>query len=221
MIKRAVEEKKKAPEREESILKKEEGGEVKDNVLAFKRMYLKGRRTDKVIPSLESDWTIGRFDFEDHLERLDGLEQKEIDEFQKANPKFKKINEVCTHWLDGRCMYADYECTRLHIYDAELFPICRFFIRDNSCTNPDCIFRHPGRDEQVICIEYARGFCKNGSSCDNTHLRYDENERESIRYHVDEAMQSHRDAKRRAQSRLIENKTKSSEESARERKRKY
>lgn len=162
-------------------------------------------RLDAVLPSLESDWSMGEFDFEAHLRKIDQEKDAEIDRFHAQNPEFRKSNVVCTKWLQGLCCYIDYKCPQLHVYNPDLFPICRFFIKEKSCTNPACIFRHPGRDEEVICIEYARGFCKDGPKCDFTHRKYDEDEMGNIRYHVDEALNSHREARRRAELLINDN----------------
>lgn len=147
---------------------------------------------------LESDWAMREFDFEADLRREDARKAAIIADFQRNNPDFKKSDVVCTKWLEGLCMFQDHDCEKLHVYDPDLFAICRFYIRDKQCTNPNCPFRHPGRDDEIICVDFANGFCKNGPKCDFVHRKHDESERENIARHSDVAKTSHREAKRRA-----------------------
>ena len=182
----------------------EEQDRDEDFVLKFKQQILQSRvKQDLYLPSLETDWRI-QLDFEKDLAQVDIENRKEVDSFQSKNPTFRKSREVCTKWLHGLCIFADFQCPQLHIYDPKLFPICRFFIKDKSCTNPDCIFRHPGREEEVICVEYARGFCKDGPKCDFSHRLYAEEDRSRIRHLVDEALQSHRNHKRTSELQLYD-----------------
>lgn len=156
----------------------------------------------RVNPLHVDGWTLPRFKWEDHIDELDRKEREVTEAWRRANPRFKKSNVVCTHWLRGLCTYLDFECPNLHVYDSELFPICRFYIRgDGSCTNPECIFRHPGRDEEVLCVDYARGFCKDGERCDYTHQRHPESERPNIRHHVNLAITSRRREQTRSRKR--------------------
>ena len=163
----------------------------------YKKMYTDNRqRYDQVLPSTESDCAIGAFDFENYLATSDLQEEAIIKEFALKQPKFKKNEEVCTHWLRGLCQFVDHECPNLHIYEPQLFPLCQFHVRgQGNCTNADCIFRHPGDDRQVLCVDYARGFCKNGLHCDYKHKKLRAEDLQSLRHHVEEAIQSHKQYK--------------------------
>ena len=78
-------------------------------------------------------------------------------------------------------------CDRLHQYDLQRMPHCRFFT--SGCLEPACIYQaratpHPTRlvvclmlcqhkddnqDDRGNCTFYARGFCKNGPRCSRNH----------------------------------------------------
>lgn len=170
---------------------------VKNWIEHHKRRYTEKNRLlegyDHRIPTVESDCAIGAFDFEHYFDVYDSEEQAITEEFEQKNPTFRKSEEVCTHWLRGLCQFVDHECPNLHIYEPRLFPLCQFYIRGKgNCTNPDCIFRHPGDKQQVFCVDYARGFCKNGLHCDYKHKKLSADDVEGMRHHVDEAIQSHK-----------------------------
>lgn len=146
-----------------------------------------------IVPAEEDDWLLPKFEWEDYLEEREQERLEERQAYFKANPDKKKSNVICSKYLQGLCIYTkEYECPNLHVYEPELFPICRFFIRGRiECTNPDCVFRHPGRGEEVLCLAYANGFCKDGERCDYTHKKLSEEQLVNMRHHVQEAMNSH------------------------------
>jgi hypothetical protein len=76
--------------------------------------------------------------------------------------------EVCTFWMRSVCK-KNKMCDRLHQYDLERMPHCRFFT--SGCLEPACIYQHKddNKEERGNCIFYARGFCKNGPKCSRNH----------------------------------------------------
>ncbi|KAI5148967.1 cleavage and polyadenylation specificity factor subunit 4 [Enteropsectra breve] len=78
---------------------------------------------------------------------------------------------VCKHWLRGLCKKNE-RCEFLHEYNLKKMPECFFFNVYGICNNADCIFLHVKPDSAVReCMWYKRGFCKNGSTCKNKHIR--------------------------------------------------
>lgn len=196
--------------KERGIVENEHADNDTDNVELFRTQLLQSAMSgrgaiDRVIPTLESDWAIKEFDFEHHFVEMDAEERRIEQEYrEKERPDFRKRNEVCQKWLRGLCAFPDYMCEGLHIYNPDLFPTCLFYT-NATCTNPNCPFRHPGEDEEVLCVEYARGFCKDGVACNFKHRQFGEEERERIRNHVDAAIHSHRESRRRAAALLQRN----------------
>lgn len=78
---------------------------------------------------------------------------------------------VCKHWLRGLCKKGD-DCDFLHVYNMSKMPECYFFTRHGECSNKECLFLHidPSSKAQD-CAWYARGFCRNGPTCRNRHVR--------------------------------------------------
>lgn len=130
-------------------------------------------------------------DLEEYAEILDRQQEAIEAAFRRANPTFRKQNTICKHWLRGLCKFRDYDCPHQHVYDDRLRPVCHFFIR-NQCTNPDCPFLHPNQTESVLCVSYARGFCKLGDKCPWQHKRKTEHDLLNYRHCVEEAEMSQR-----------------------------
>jgi hypothetical protein len=120
---------------------------------------------------------------------IDALEEQERQFFAPLEPK-KKIASVCKHWLRGLCRRNMYTCDYYHIYDEELLPLCQFFTR-GECNIPDCMFRHPVlAKDMVYCVDYARGFCKDGPKCLKRHARFESSELAKRQQHIDYAIKS-------------------------------
>ncbi|VDD82754.1 unnamed protein product [Mesocestoides corti] len=78
---------------------------------------------------------------------------------------------VCKHWLRGLCKKGD-DCDFLHVYDMTKMPECYFFSKFGVCLNKECQFLHVDPATKIQdCAWYARGFCRNGPSCRNRHVR--------------------------------------------------
>lgn len=78
--------------------------------------------------------------------------------------------EVCKHWLRGRCANGD-NCDYLHEYNDAYVPECTFFKNLGQCTNPECPFKHISPLEKVpLCAAYVRGFCPSGKQCSLRHV---------------------------------------------------
>ena len=114
-----------------------------------------------------------QFDFEDHIEEQDRLEQEREDKFYETHPELKKKkNQICTHYYRGICHKGKLECEFLHSGDENYIAICQFFVND-QCTEINCMFRHPPKHLfNNECNAYKRGFCEKGNSCKYKHVKY-------------------------------------------------
>lgn len=114
---------------------------------------------------------------------------------------WRKKPVMCTKWWLGRCYFRWWDCEALHVCDMSLREVCQFYARGpDCCTNPDCTFLHPAREQQVLCVAYARGFCPDGKRCTSTHRRFGADQRDRIASHVADAQASRRaEMSRRAQ----------------------
>ncbi|KAI8590163.1 cleavage and polyadenylation specific factor 4, 30kDa [Geranomyces variabilis] len=78
---------------------------------------------------------------------------------------------VCKHWLRGLCKKGDL-CEFLHEYNLRKMPECFFYIRNGSCSNPECMYLHIDPESKVKdCPWYTAGFCKFGPDCRQKHVR--------------------------------------------------
>jgi hypothetical protein len=129
-----------------------------------------------VVPSpLDVDsWVDGeepRFACEDYLEQVVDVKQKAK---ELLVPSSKKIQFMCTHWLQGLC-HKGVLCEYLHVYDTRFIPICKFFM-EGKCLNDPCAFRHilpASKTNVTVCPDYVMGFCARGPSCPAPHLKRD------------------------------------------------
>lgn len=129
---------------------------------------------------------------------MDELEDERYELCKHMAPRRKKPI-VCAHWLRSLCHKNEYTCDELHVFDPELLPICRFFLK-GCCTNGDCKFRHPVSEQSdLYCVAYARGFCPRGAKCDERHIQHSEQERRNIGRHVIAAARTHKRARLRAE----------------------
>jgi hypothetical protein len=111
------------------------------------------------------------FDFEDYLYQVTDVAQAEKE--AKLAPK-KKIQYMCTHWLQGLC-HKGVLCEYLHYYDVRFIPICKFFM-EGKCTNGSCTFQHvlPSSAKKArACKDFALGFCPRGPMCVDDHIKRD------------------------------------------------
>lgn len=124
-----------------------------------------------------------RFDFEEYISHT--LKYSVSDPvycpvYQKGQCKDRKCKYqhiklstavVCKHWLRGLCKKNE-RCEFLHEYNLRRMPECFFFNVYGVCNNNECLFLHLKPDAAVReCIWYKRGFCKNGATCKNKHMR--------------------------------------------------
>lgn len=78
---------------------------------------------------------------------------------------------VCKHWMRGLCKKGDL-CEFLHEYNLKKMPECWFFSQYGECSNAECIYLHIDPSQKIKeCMQYARGFCRNGPNCRNKHVR--------------------------------------------------
>ncbi|KAG5858871.1 hypothetical protein KMI_10g15700 [Encephalitozoon hellem] len=78
---------------------------------------------------------------------------------------------VCKHWLRGLCKKG-IKCEFMHEYDLSRMPECYFFSSYGECMNPECNYIHiDPNSSSKECPWYNRGFCRNGASCKNKHVR--------------------------------------------------
>lgn len=78
---------------------------------------------------------------------------------------------VCKHWLRGLCKRNE-RCDYLHEYILRKMPECFFFNVYGVCNNNECMFLHVKPDSKAReCVWFTRGFCKNGPTCKNKHIR--------------------------------------------------
>jgi len=92
------------------------------------------------------------------------LPKKKIDHMNLAN-------EDCRFYLAGSCSKG-LECTYRHRAEAKnTSSICESWQAFTKCEHPQkCKFLHPTKQpEAKICHFFARGLCKNGSSCKFLH----------------------------------------------------
>ncbi|XP_065916164.1 uncharacterized protein [Dysidea avara] len=77
---------------------------------------------------------------------------------------------VCTRFLRGSCEKTDGSCPFSHHISKEKMPVCSFFLR-GVCTKDDCPYLHVyvGKDAE-ICLDFAKGYCPNGTKCKKQHL---------------------------------------------------
>ena len=96
------------------------------------------------------------FDFEEYL---DDIEIPVSD---------KRGRIMCRYWLEGRCARDD-ECSYLHEYDPDKFPMCQF---GKLCNNPrKCKFLHVADELKQECTHYTSGFCWRGPACIYRHIK--------------------------------------------------
>lgn len=144
------------------------------------------------------------FDFlklDEIARKQDHIREDAEKKFREKNPNPPRFNTVCKFFLQGRCQFEDYECKYLHIYDERLFPECQFYKSTGSqCTNPDCSFRHPDVAEQVECVSFAKGFCKDGPKCMWVHVKQKASQLENVPENVHRAIKTHQKEKQRRQN---------------------
>lgn len=139
------------------------------------------------------DWVL---DLDVHMAAQDRERERVIEIFQRQHPHFRKQDTICKHWLRGLCKFRDYDCPYQHVYDMRLVPVCHFYVR-GECTNADCTFLHPMSADTVLCVSYARGFCKLGKKCPWQHKRLAATEVDALERHVVAAEISQREYHRR------------------------
>lgn len=114
------------------------------------------------------------FDIENRFSEMDDEIHKQREAFYAKHPEMReKLRSMCTHWLRGLCQ-KEWSCEYLHQYNVDTMPICKFFLHSKCEHGQECVFRHvlpPSTLTTNPCLDYALGFCADGTTCNQQHLK--------------------------------------------------
>jgi cleavage and polyadenylation specificity factor subunit 4 len=114
------------------------------------------------------------FDIENNLTAMDDDAHAQREAFYLQNPEMReKLRSMCTHWLRGLCQ-KEWSCEYLHQYNVDTMPICKFFLHSKCEHGQECVFRHVLPPSTLLtnpCLDFALGFCAQGPTCSQQHLK--------------------------------------------------
>jgi hypothetical protein len=106
--------------------------------------------------------------------KLNGLCKREHDPSKvTVCPKLLSVGSCPGSFVEGQIPAGGVKrCHLQHKVVNHLLPLCSFFEREASCSNPLCPYPHIRHGaETPVCEDFARGFCPLGTfNCPNRHV---------------------------------------------------